>query len=173
LRPGYRIQQFLAALGFHQETVGESVLRAYLNPAQVELFQGMSASEQRHALAVLHTLQKEGHSEAVLAQAALLHDVGKVGGHIRLWHRVVVVLLQTIYPALLSRLALNEPDSWRYPFFVQLHHAARGAEMAKKVGTDTLAGALIYWHHTTPEKSSLDPQSQGLLAVLRSADEEN
>ncbi len=204
----YRVQQFLAALSFSKEPVEEAVLKAYLSSAQIELFQRMSASEQRHAFAVLRTLQRVGHSDAVLAQAALLHDVGKVplsvergkvplsvergkvplsvergkvppslrrgrGRRVRLWHRVVLVLLQATSPALLRHLALNEPRSWRYPFFVQSHHASRGADMATAVGTDALAVALIRWHHTAPQESGLDSRGQAMLAALRSADEEN
>ena len=171
LRPGYRVQQFLAALSL-RGPVEEAVLGAYLSPAQVRLFRLMPASEQRHAFAVLRTLQKEGHSEAALAQAALLHDVGK-GARVRLWHRVTAVLLEAIHPALLRRVAVNEPGSWRYPFFVLLHHASYGAELAAAAGTDPLAVALIRWHDTAPEESRLDLQGQALLAALRLADEQN
>ena len=173
LRPGYRVRQFWTALGFCPEPVQGAVLKAYLSTVQIELFQRMSGSEQRHAFGVLRTVQKEGHSEPVLAQAALLHDVGKVGGRIRLWHRVATVLLQAIHPALLHRLALNQAGSWRYPFFVQLHHAQRGADLAAGAGTDSLAMALIRMHHAVPEQSGLDAQGQALLAALRSADGEN
>jgi hypothetical protein len=171
LRPGYRVQQFLAALSL-KGAVDEAVLRAYLSPAQVELFRLMPASEQRHSFAVLRTLEREGHSEAALAQAALLHDVGKADS-VRLWHRVAAVLLDAVQPALLHRLALNEPANWRYPFFVLLHHATHGAEMAAVAGTDPLAVALIRWHQTAPEESSLDPRGQELLAALKSADEKS
>jgi len=181
LRPGYRVHQFLAALS-SKGSIGEVALSAYLNPAQAELFRLMPASEQRHALAILRTLEEEGHSDAVLAQAALLHDVGralldrgqgKVGRRVRLWHRVAAVLLEAVHPTLLHRLALNSPGSWRYPFFILSHHASRGAEMAAAVGTDPLAVALIRWHHTAPEESGLDVRGQALLAALRSADEKN
>ncbi|MBC7232537.1 MAG: HD domain-containing protein [Chloroflexi bacterium] len=173
LRAGYRVRQFLAALGLFHVPVTEEALANYLRAAQIELFRRLSAAEQRHALAVLRTLQEAGHRETVLAQAALLHDVGKVGGHIRLWHRVATVLLQAIHPALLYRLALDNPRSWRYPFFVQLYHAQRGAEMAAQAGTHPLVVALIRWHHTPPEESDLDAAGQALLAALRAADETN
>jgi hypothetical protein len=171
LRPGYRVQQFLAALSL-RGPVEEAVLRAHLNPAQVKLFRLMPASEQRHAFAVLHTLQRERPAEAALAQAALLHDVGK-GERVRLWHRVAAVLLEAIHPTLLRWVALNEPGSWRYPFFVLLHHASYGAELAAAAGTDPLAVALIRWHGTASEESGLDLRGQALLAALRSADEQN
>lgn len=172
-RIGYRVRQFLTALGLLRAPVAEVAPTDYLNAAQMELFQSMTAAEQRHAVAVLHTLQKAGHAEAVLAQAALLHDVGKVGGRIKIWHRVATVLLQAIYPALLQHLVLDNPRSWRYPFFVQLHHAQRGAEMAAQAGTHPLAVALIRWHHTSPTETNLDPQGQTLLAALKAADETN
>jgi len=180
LRPRYRVQQFVAKLR-RQEPIGEAALTPYLSSAQIALFQSMPASEQRHALDVLRTLQKEGHCDAILAQAALLHDTGKVlpsvgQGKIRervhLWHRVAKVLLQAIHPALLRRLAVDEPNSWHYPFFILLHHDARGAELAATAGTDPLAVALIRWHHTAPEESDLDSRGRALLAALRSADEQ-
>lgn len=181
LRIGYRVRQFLTALSFGKESIDESKLRAYLSPAQVELFRRMPTAEQRHACATLRTLQKEGHSETALAQAALLHDVGRTGGHVRLWHRVATVLLQALAPALLQRIARDEPGSrslhsgwgWRYPFTVQLQHASRGADMAAEVGTDPLAVALIRWHHSPVEESGLDKGGQALLTALKSADEQN
>nr|MBC7244990.1 hypothetical protein [Chloroflexota bacterium] len=173
MRLGYRIQQFWAALGLFQAPVAATEPSTYLNETQMALFRSMSASEQRHALSVLYTLQRAGYTGAELAQAALLHDVGKVGGRIKLWHRVAAVLLQAIYPALLHRLAVDDPSSWCYPFFAQLHHAQRGAEMAAQAGTHPLAVALIHWHHTPPGKSDLDAGGQALLAALIAADETN
>jgi hypothetical protein len=185
LRVGYRIQQFLAALNLRGR-VDTAELRAYLSPAQVELFLMMPSSDQRHALAVLQTLQRRGWCEPALAQAALLHDVGRVlpdlaenAGHdgrstsIRVWHRVAAVLLEAFDPALLRRLALNNPGSWRYAFFVLLHHASRGANIAQTAGTHPLVLALIRWHHSAPADSDLDPHGQALLAALKSADEQN
>jgi len=182
LHPWYRVQQFLASLGWDTEPVQDGLLKAHLDAAQCGLFRRMPLSEQRHALATLRAVQRTGHTEAALAQAALLHDVGKVlplasqggtGGSIRLWHRVVAVLLQAIHPELLRRLAQGQPDSWRYPFFVQLHHASLGAQLAAEAGADPLAVALIRWHHSWPNESSLHPQGQALLTALQSADEEN
>ncbi len=173
LRVGYRFRQFLAALRFRGESIEDAALRAYLNTAQVDLFRRMPAAEQRHGLAVLRMLEKQGHAEASLAQAALLHDVGKVGGHVQLWHRVATVLLQAVQPALLHRMALNRPSSWRYPFFVQLYHASHGADMAADAGIDALSAALIRWHHTPPDETCLGSHEQDLVVALQSADDGN
>ena len=166
----YRVRQFLSKLG-RQNRVEGQVLEADLSTAQIALFRSMLMSEQRHALDMLRVLQQQGHSDHVLAQAALLHDVGKTCGRVRLWHRVAKVLVQAIYPALLCRLAKDDPDDWRYPFYVLLHHARLGADRAAGVGTDPLAVALIYWHHTAPEHSGLDSRERTLLTLLRSVDE--
>jgi hypothetical protein len=201
LRLGYRVRQFWGALGCGAKPVEEAVLKTHLNAAQIALFRRMSVAEQAHAVAVLHALQEHGYNfsppaprpgrefdgtthamarleqgtgaEPALAQAALLHDVGKVEGRIRVWHRVATVLLQALRPALLYRLALNEPHSWRCPFFVLLHHAEHGADLSAGAGTDAVAVALIRAHHSAPEQSGLDAPSQALLAALRWADEQN
>jgi hypothetical protein len=151
----------------------DAIWTEYLSAEQIKLFGCMSLSEQRHALSVLGTLQRAGHSEVVLGQAALLHDAGKMGGSIRLWHRVLAVLLQSLAPGVYLQIAREEPGSWRYPFFVQLWHASRSADLAAQVGTDPQAVALIRWHHTQPEQTHLDAQGRALLLALRSADDQN
>jgi len=133
----------------------------------------MPASEQRHAFAVWRTLQDTGRGETALAQAALLHDVGKTKARVGLVPRVIKVLLQAVNPALLPRLAREEPGHWRYPFFVLLHHAAYSAEMAEEAGTEALALQLIRWHETAPGETNLDPAGQALLSALQRADNEN
>ena len=173
LRIAYRMRQLWQALGFHAESIDARTLEEYLNPEQRELFQSMPAAEQRHSLATLRTLQAKGHFEQALLQAALLHDAGKAGGRVRLWHRVATVLLRSLAPALLVPLARNEPGTWRYPFFVQLHHAERGAALAAEAGTHALAVALIRWHHSAPHESALGPQAQELLTWLQAADGQN
>ncbi len=179
MRPWYRIQQFIRGLR-HHDPVEEAALTPHLSDVQIALFRSMPASEQQHALAVLRALRAAGDNEPALVQAALLHDVGKVlpsvrqegESPVRLWHRVVRVLLEAVHPPWAHRLAEDVPGSWRYAFFVLLHHAERSAKWAAEVGTDGLAVALIYWHHTVPEESDLDAEGRSLLAKLQVADEQ-
>ncbi len=180
MRIRYRVQQFLAKLR-RQDAIDEAVLAPYLNSVQRELFRSMPTSEQQHALDVLHALRAEGQEEVALAQAALLHDVGKVLPNVRrgkasrrvhLWHRVARVLLQALHPALLHRLAADDSDSWRYPFYILLHHAALGADLAAEAGVEPLAASLIRWHDTAPGQSGLDFRGRVLLVALQSADEQ-
>jgi len=169
----YRVRQFVRAAGAwirSGEGDGEFAAR-YLPAAAVELYQAMPRYDQHHALNVCHTLELQGHVERDLLAAALLHDAGKSvaqGGRVRLWHRVVVVLIRVLWPSLLGRLAKDELGSWRRPFYVQLHHAAIGAEAAQQAGCSEITVGLIRHHEDAPDQV-LDP----LLAALQAADSEN
>jgi putative nucleotidyltransferase with HDIG domain len=137
----------------------------------VELFQAMPRYDQQHALKVVDTLARQGHSERDLLAAALLHDVGKSvtpGTRLRLWHRVTVVLIHVSWPSLLERLARDEPGSWRWPFYVQLHHAGIGAEAARRAGCSATTVDLIHGH-----EQAQDQTRYPLLAALQAADSEN
>ncbi len=81
LRPAYRVRQFLAALYVYGKKIDRSALEAHLNPAQVELFERMTTSEQRHGLAVLRTLQRDEQSVPALMQR-LSARCGKSRGHV-------------------------------------------------------------------------------------------
>jgi len=146
----------------------------------------MRLHDQRHALDVLYTLRDRGYTERALMQAALLHDVGKTEG-VRLWHRVLIVLLERWRPGWLRRLARDLPANWRpstrdwrpsardlrYPFFVHLQHPARGAALAEAAGCDPLAVALIR-HHQDPLPAEWQGTREGeLLTALKTADGAN
>jgi len=103
-----------------------------------------------------------------LLQAALLHDVGKAG-HLGLWHRVVVVLLERFAPAMLWRLADEQPGSRGYPFFAYLNHPRWGAERAGEAGCDGLTVELIRRHHESMLTAG-ESEGNGLLVALQAAD---
>jgi len=169
----YRIRQFFwaARSWFGSEGDGDELAVRYLPPPAVELFRAMPRYDQQHALKVADTLEREGHTEHDLLAAALLHDAGKSatsGARLRLWHRVTVVLIHVSWPSLLERLAKDEPGSWRRPFHVQLHHAALGAEAARRAGCSETTVTLIRRHEESPAQAP-DP----LLAALQAADSQN
>jgi hypothetical protein len=143
------------------------------------LFRAMPSYDRRHALDVFATLQEAGHADPDLLAAALLHDVGKTAGAsaekmtgrdpaLRLWHRVVVVLMRAMTPRLLGEVAEDEPGSWRQAFYVQQHHAAISADLAQECGCSPRTVALIR-HHEDPAGERVDP----LLSALRAADAAN
>ena len=169
----YRVRQFVrAARAWVRPGEGDGEFASrYLPPSAVELFQAMPRYDQQHAINVCHTLGRQGHVERDLLAAALLHDTGKIvaqGARVRLWHRVAVVLIRVFWPSLLGRLAKDERGSWRRPFYVQVHHAAIGAEAAQQAGCSEITVGLIRHHEDAPDQV-LDP----LLAALQAADSEN
>ncbi|MBM4429985.1 MAG: hypothetical protein FJ026_06485, partial [Chloroflexi bacterium] len=106
----------------------EQALVAHVLPAPAaELFRRLPRQYQRHGLDLLYALRQRGQDAPELLAAALLHDVAKAEG-VRIWHRIATVLLRALCPAWLDRLASPDPASWRYPFWLQLHHPQRGAE---------------------------------------------
>ncbi len=118
----YRISQFFRALVAWVPKQELSLLSEYLTPLQAELFQRMPRCDQRHGLDVFHAFRTKQHNDHDLLIAALLHDVGKSGGflspstlrlhsgqassgwrlskggRLRLWHRVLIVLIEALKP---------------------------------------------------------------------------
>jgi hypothetical protein len=167
----YRVRQFVRAVGAWVRRDDMDQVRSILPLPAVDLFQSMPRYDQQHALNVLHTLQEQGHTEPALLVAALLHDTGKTiqpSGALRLWHRVVVVLLRACWPDALERLGRHEAEGWQRPFYVQQHHAALGAELAREAGCSQLAVDLILYHEESPDEAD-----SPLLAALKSADNAN
>jgi len=156
-----RVRQFFTYLTARVRADEEVVPRALLSPAAFDLYAVMPVADRRHALDVLAQLRRSGVSDPDVLTAALLHDAAK-GSRLRLWHRVVVVLVQALAPGSLKRLASTDADSWRYPFHLHLHHAELSARAALDAGCSPRAAAFI---HGTPA----EPDAQ-LAAALRAAD---
>jgi len=171
----YRTRQFFLAV---RPRVSEADLAEVAwvlagNRAAISLFRQMSPADQRHALAVWHTLQTWGHTHRALGQAALLHDVGKSPGQ-PLFHRVVIVLLEKFRPALLARLADAPLDCalWRRPFVVNAQHPHLGARWAQEAGCSPLVVSLIAMHQQKPATPAPDFTAT-LQAALYRADNLN
>ena len=182
-RARYRVRQFVEALmasASELDDAEQAEVRAYLPDTAWQLFQAMPRSDQRHSLRVLRSLQSAGYTDLAITQAALLHDCAKQVGGVRIWHRVAVVLLKAFWPGLLARWTDAEPTpaSWRHPFWTQLNHPARGAELAQAAGCDPLAVALIHSHHPGGRHQDVigdepDSMTSELLAAFQTADDDN
>jgi hypothetical protein len=143
-------------------------VREVLPERAVLLFEGMSRQDQRHGLDVLYGLREQGVDAREVLAAALLHDVAKSEG-VRTWHRIVAVLVRALSPELLEQMASPDPGSWRHPFWLQLRHAERGAELAEAAGCASTTVQLIR-HHEHEETVALPPPLAGWLAQLRAID---
>jgi hypothetical protein len=139
------------------------VARRVLPPPAFALFEAMPVADRRHALDVVAQLLAAGRDDPELLAAALLHDAAK-GHRMRLWHRVAGVLLEAFAPGVLRRLALDEPRSWRHPFYLYLHHGALSAEAALAAGCSPRVAAFIRGEPATETDAPL-------LAALAAADE--
>lgn len=174
-RVHYRVQQFFAALHAHVAPAEVEALHNALPPAGLELFCGMPAADQRHSLDVYAALHNAGYRDADLLAAALLHDVAKAG-HIRIWHRVALVLLKSVAPGqrILKRLARPvAAHSVRYPFYVSVHHPVLGAQQALAAGCSARTAWLIAQHQTpVADVDEAEPQLLALLQALQKVDDE-
>jgi putative nucleotidyltransferase with HDIG domain len=164
----YRVRQFVRAVGAWLRPDDAGQVGNYLPAEALKLFMAMPRYDRQHALRVYRLLQEDGHSNPDLLAAALLHDVGKTrpgNGSVRLWHRVSIVLADAFSSGLLQRVASEQAGSWRQPFYVQLHHATIGAELAREAGCSRRTVDLIRYHENAATQAD-DP----LLPLLRSAD---
>lgn len=172
-RPLYRAGQFFRSLRPVMTTADQAAISAYLSTPQLrQLFARMDPVDQQHALAAFNALRRAGETNADLLVAALLHDAGKSLTRVRLWHRVLVVLLGTLLPDWLPVLASAPPGSWRYPLAVYCNHPALGAELAAAAGATPLTVRLIRRHQSPPAGPASSPEDRLQLALYR-ADDDN
>jgi hypothetical protein len=161
MRPTYRARQFRDHLFARVSPEERAVAHALLPTAAARVFDAMPRADQRHALEVVARLRSTGQTDSDLLAAALLHDAGK-GRRLRLWHRVVAVLVEAFAPSRMDALASRDPSSWRHPFYVHRHHEALSARAALDAGCRPRVAAFIVG---VPE----GPDAQ-LAAALRAAD---
>lgn len=173
-RAYYRSSQFFKAIGARVTGADRALVESVLTtPAQRALFDRMPAADQRHAVALLHTLRAEGHDHPALMQAALFHDVAKSGAGITVFHRVIVVLLQAFRPAWLAWLVRDAEQSlWRRPFAHYVEHPAIGARWAEGAGCLPMAVSMIR-RHQSPVSPSSDTLEDQLLRLLQAADDKD
>lgn len=166
----YRIWQGLSRLqiGVSHQQVDLEDARRQLSVAEWGLFSALTPGDQVHALCVLRGIQRGSTETVALAKAALLHDVGKVGAGLNLGWRALVVVLGAL--GRLERAASQDPNSWRHPLYMHLHHAERSAQMCADAGCASEVVALVRWHDTDPE-SVPDHKVRTHLAILQAADD--
>lgn len=170
----HRFRQGMLALLAFSKPVDYELAASYLNAEQLALFCSMRRSEQLHSLNVLRTvLAQEPTTPHDLAVAALMHDVGKARYPVRLWQKVLVVLVKSFTPAVYRRLSAGDERSvWRRPFVVYRLHPAWSAEMLQPTKVSEVALWLIA-HHQESEAYWTEHPNAPLLRRLQIADDSN
>ena len=161
-RAVHLVRRFLRALTARIDPAERRVIADNLTPAQQQLFWAMMVQDQRHSLDVFYTLQRRGCQDRDVLVAALLHDVGK--GYVRLWQRVVFVLLLVGAPGLFRRLAKPNGSGWRRAMAAIKEHGYRGAALAEKAGAPPAVVELIRNHQR-------DDSGDRRAVLLRTAEE--
>lgn len=172
MRPLYRVQQFWQALFARPTRPGIERARQVLSPPLMALFEAQQASQQAHCLRILEMLQASGAEHPDLLAAALLHDIGKNRYSLRVWERVLIVLVQALLPGRMQAWGQGEAAGWRRAFVVAARHPAWGAEMAQAAGCTPLTMALIRRHQETLPEPPLTLEDQ-LLLKLQQYDDRN
>jgi hypothetical protein len=166
----YRVWQFGMRLAAYCRPIDHQPARDVLSEAAYHLYAGMSPGDQVHALRVLATVQTMGICSPALEQAALLHDVGKVGAGLTLGLRILTVLVRDLDSDLWARLVQAKPGSWRYPFYVHEHHAELGARHCEQAGCSQRTVALVRYHDLESPTTQDDPELRDELLALQRAD---
>jgi len=167
-RAAYRASQFLRAVLDRPAPGDGDLIRAHLPASLQALFARLGPAEQAHAVAVLRTLQRQGHSDPALLAAALVHDIGKTRAPLRLMDRVLVVLADLLISRAARRWRQGTAVGWRRPFVVAAQHAGWGEVMLLQAGASPALAELVRRHHD----SLLVPSTpiDHLLAALQAAD---
>lgn len=148
-------------------------IRLHLDDRGQLLFFQMDPADQRHSLAVAKAvLAKRGYQTGVaiepLVQAALLHDIGKVQGDLTPLSRLMVGLIKRLAPGLRVKWAKRSGGIIGHACYIDLHHPARGAYMARTLGVPPEVASVIQTHHEPPR-----PGEPRILTFLREADGRN
>jgi len=174
----YRSRQFWQAISTRSSGEDLELASSLLTQSQFELFQQMHKSEQAHSLRVLREVKNQGGVNTDLQTAALLHDVGKIRAPLRVWERVLVVVVRAFCPDCVHRWGstnVGDPHQglgWRRAFVVAEQHPAWGADLASQHGVSDLAVSLIARHQEQlpPVADNESTVEDSLLYKLQAVD---
>ena len=159
-RLSYRARQFRRTLapGITANDLHEA--ESALGEDLYALFAAMQPADQRHCIDVYRRLRAEGEDDPDVLAAALIHDAGKGGEsarRIRTWHRVAYVILDTLPPAALDRIARGDGG------LAHLHrHGEATIRLVRSAGaSERLTGLLEVMEAGRRD----DPQAARLLAA--------
>jgi hypothetical protein len=170
-RIGRRLRQGLRGLLAFAQPVDFAAAQAILSPELMRLFRRMRRGEQTHSLRVMASLRGQGHREADLLAAALLHDCGKSRYPFSLFERTLVVVMRRLAPETYHRLASSDPAGFARPFVIAAQHPEWSAEDMAAAGASARAVELARRHQAKVDNPRTE--TDRLLMALQAADDEN
>jgi hypothetical protein len=174
----YRISQAVRALFAFAQPVDRALAARYLPPPLLSLFDRLTRDEQLHSLNVLRdVLDDPEPTPPALAQAALLHDVGKIHYPMRVWQRSLVVAVKRLAPDLARQLSKGDPAKpFTRPFVVREMHPTWSAELITAALESSVDREALLWlvaHHQDDADQWRDHPLFPLLERLQRADDAN
>ena len=159
-RLSYRARQLRRTLAPGNTTDDLREAQSVLGGDLYALFAAMQPADQRHCLDVHRKLRSEGEDDPDVLVAALIHDAGKGGDaarRIRTWHRVAYVVLGTLPPGALDRIARRDGG------LAHLHHHGEATlRLVRGAGdSERIAGLL----EIMEARRGDDPRAARLLAA--------
>jgi hypothetical protein len=156
-RVTYRLKQGWRHLWITPDAIDLQIVAEVLPKTAFPLFKRLSRGDQAHACCVLAELRRSGTCSNDLAQAALLHDVGKARAGLSLPYRTLIVILRWLAPDTLHRLSESETQAWRRPLYIQREHAAIGARLCAAACCSPRVVQLVASHDL--------PSGQGVVMI--------
>lgn len=155
----HRVAQFWRHSSARVSIQEVGAVNEILGPQLSGFFLDLPVNDQRHGLDVLETIRRaEASPPILLQQAALLHDMGKVGARLTVIERSLTVMLRAISPGFLAAVLRAMPRfGARYATYSD--HARIGAERLSGSGATDLA-AVVAEHHSRQPRLELTRRLQ-------------
>lgn len=161
----HRIKQFYWSINSKIEDNDKRFIKKYLSREELELFNKLSKSEQKHSVKVAYDVKKickeKRLNSNLLIKAALLHDIGKTFKKLNVIDKSLLVMANRITKGSIRKLSKIKKVNVYY------NHGKIGCDILKKYGYKKELLYLIENHH------NLKIEGNKELEILRECDEKN
>lgn len=166
----YRIKQFIWGFTSLFKEIDYEYINKFLNEEEIKIFNKLKHNDKHHCIRVCKDSIKMRNDLNIdvdlnkLGRAALLHDVGKVAGHLSLFEKSAVVILDK-----LSNGKIKKYDNIKQ-INVYYNHPKIGVDILKNngFGKDKELLQVVRYHH-----SNRFIKDNDILNIIRVCDNRN